>query len=92
MLGAVTEPSALGTRLQDGAIAAARRALAALGTHQATADLEDYRKMLAWLAEEIANAAREGGFLGFGGERVSDGEQRFLIKLYEVVKTGDAAL
>lgn len=92
MLGAVTEPSALGTRLQDGAIAAARKALAALGTHQATADLEDYRKMLAWLAEEIANAAREGGFLGFGGERVSDGEQRFLIKLYEVVKTGDAAL
>ena len=92
MLGSVTEPSALGTQLQDGAIAAARKALAALGAHQATADMDDYRKMLVWLAEEVANAAREGGFLCFGGERVSEGEQKFLDMLHEVVKTGDAAL
>ncbi len=92
MLGSVTEPSAFGTQLQDGAIAAAHKALAALRTHQATADMEDYRKMLAWLAEEVANAAREGSFFGFGGVRVSEGEQKFLDKLYEVVKTGDAAL
>ena len=92
MLGSVTEPSAFGTRLQDGAIAAAREALAALRTHQARADMEDYRKMLAWLAEEVANAAREGDFLGFGGVRVSEGEQKFLNKLYEIVKTGGDSL
>ncbi|MCP5140304.1 MAG: hypothetical protein H6979_10640 [Chromatiales bacterium] len=91
LLGSVTEPSAFGTQLQDGAIAATRKALAALGAHQATADMKDYRKMLAWLAEEVANAAREGSFFGFGGVRVSEGEQKFLDKLYAVVKTGDAA-
>lgn len=91
MLGSVIEPSTFGTRLQDGAIAAARKALAALGRHQATADMEDYRKMLAWLAEEVANAAREGGFFGFGGVRVSEGEQKFLNKLYEIVKKDDAS-
>lgn len=85
ILAAVKEVSAFAMQLQDAAIAAARKALAALGAHQATADLEDYRKMLAWLAEEVANASREGGFLGFGGVRVSEGEQQFLNKLYAVV-------
>ena len=34
--------------------------------------------MIAKVAEETANAAKEGGFLGFGGERVSAGEQAFV--------------
>jgi len=48
-----------------------REALAALQSREATADAEDYRKMLAWLAGRVANASKEGDFLGFGGERVS---------------------
>ena len=92
ILSSVKEAAAFGTALQDGAIAAARKALAALRAHQVTTDVEDYRKMLAWLAEEVANAAREGSFLGFGGVRVREGEQKFLNKLYEVVGKADAAL
>ncbi len=92
ILSSVKEASAFGSALQDEAIAAARKALAALDAHQAMADVEDYRKMLAWLAEEVANAAREGSFLGFGGVRVSEGEQKFLNKLNEVVGKGDATL
>jgi hypothetical protein len=92
LLSSVKDASAFGPQLQDGAIAAARKALTALDARQATTDASDYRKMLAWLAEEVANAAREGSFLGFGGVRVSEGEQTFLNKLYAVVGKADAAL
>jgi hypothetical protein len=71
--------------LQEAALEAARAALNALLDRTATADAEDFRKMLAWLAEKVANASKEGDFLGFGGERVSDGERRFLTRLYGVV-------
>ena len=38
----------------------------------------DYKNWVINIATEVANAAKEGGFLGFGGTRVSDGEQTFL--------------
>jgi len=37
-----------------------------------------YRKMLVDIAERAANASKEGGFLGFGGVRVSDSEHLFI--------------
>lgn len=42
------------------------------------AEAEAYRKMLADVAEKAAEASKEGGFLGFGGARVSDKEQAFI--------------
>jgi len=36
-------------------------------------------------AQRTANAAKEGGFLGFNAERVSEGEQKMLDKLGEVL-------
>lgn len=71
--------------LQDAAIDATHAALNALLDRNANADAEDFRKMLAWLAEKVANASKEGDFLGFGGERVSEGERKFLTRLYGVV-------
>ena len=44
-----------------------------------------YRAWLNAAAQEAANAAKEGGFLGFHAERVSEGEQRMLDKLAEVL-------
>jgi hypothetical protein len=44
-----------------------------------------YREWLQTAAQEAANAAKEGGFLGFHAERVSEGEQRMLDKLAEVL-------
>jgi hypothetical protein len=41
--------------------------------------------MLGGIAEKIANASKEGGFLGFGGERVSEGERVFIGKLNELL-------
>jgi hypothetical protein len=42
----------------------------------------------AWLlatAKRSADAAKEGGFMGFKAERVSQGEQDMLTKLSEVL-------
>ena len=44
-------------------------------------DAEAYRAWLKDAAQEAANAAKEGGFLGFHAVRVSEGEQRMLDKL-----------
>jgi len=37
-----------------------------------------YKQMVMGVAEKAANASKEGGFLGFGGVRVSTAEQSFL--------------
>jgi hypothetical protein len=44
-----------------------------------------YREWLQSAARQAADAAKEGGFLGFHAERVSEGEQRMLDKLAEVL-------
>jgi hypothetical protein len=46
---------------------------------------EAYRAWLKDATREAANAAKEGGFLGFHAVRVSKGEQRMLDKLAEAL-------
>ena len=49
---------------------------------------EDAAALRDWLlaaAQEAANAAKEGGFLGFHAERVSEGEQKMLDRLREAL-------
>ena len=48
-------------------------------------EADAYRDWLRSAAQEAANAAKEGGFMGFHAERVSEGEQRMLDKLAEVL-------
>jgi hypothetical protein len=48
-------------------------------------DAEAYRAWLVDAAREAADAAKEGGFLGFHAVRVSEGEQRMLDKLAEAL-------
>ncbi len=36
----------------------------------------EYRDWVMQIAEKVAMSAKEGGFLGFGGERLSDGEKQ----------------
>jgi hypothetical protein len=48
-------------------------------------EADAYRDWLRTAAQEAANAAKEGGFMGFRAERVSEGEQRMLEKLAEVL-------
>jgi hypothetical protein len=49
---------------------------------------EDATAVREWLlaaAQEAANAAKEGGFMGFHAERVSEGEQKMLDSLRDVL-------
>ena len=41
-------------------------------------ETDAYRQMIVAIAGNAANASKEGGFLGFGGVRVSDKEQAFM--------------
>jgi hypothetical protein len=57
-----------------------------LVSEKATAeDAAAMRELLMDAAQEAANAAKEGGFLGFRAERVSEGEQRMLNSLREAL-------
>jgi hypothetical protein len=44
-----------------------------------------FREFLMTAAQRAADAAKEGGFMGFKAERVSEGEQKMLDKLGEAL-------
>jgi hypothetical protein len=67
--------------LRRNAIAKAQSAVAMLGSKATPEEASAYRGMLIRVAEAVASAAKEGGFLGLGGERVSTAEQDFLDEL-----------
>jgi hypothetical protein len=48
-------------------------------------DAAAFREWLLAAAQEAANAAKEGGFMGFRAERVSEGEQKMLDRLRDVL-------
>jgi hypothetical protein len=62
-------------------------------SRQAPEEVVAYKQWLMDIASGVANAAKEGGFLGFGGERVSEGERLTLGLLSDALgmKTQDAS-
>jgi hypothetical protein len=84
-LKTLTDRTALNAHLQKAATDAVSAALAALSAKGATADTAAFRALLAGIGDKVANASSEGGFLGFGGERVSEGERQFLSQLNALV-------
>ena len=44
-----------------------------------------FREWMVTAAQDSANAAKEGGFLGIGATRVSEGEERMLATLREIL-------
>jgi hypothetical protein len=59
--------------------------LTLLGQKASPEEVAAYKQMVSTVAERTANAAKEGGFLGFGGERVSAAEHAFLDQLKGVL-------
>lgn len=60
----------------------------AMGILRAKASADDVSAYKTWLtdiADKISKSAKEGGFLGFGGELVSDGEEVFLAALKQSI-------
>lgn len=77
-----------------GAAEVAAAAIAALGEiaqiadAKGGADAAGYKQWVYASAEKVANAASEGGFLGFGGVKVSDKERATLAQLASALKLG----
>jgi hypothetical protein len=44
-----------------------------------------YKQVIVHLAERIANASKEGGFLGFGGTRYTENEQALVAAIQETL-------
>jgi hypothetical protein len=63
-----------------------KQAIALVKSKGTPEEVAAYEKMMAAVAEKVANAAKEGTFFGFGGERVSAGEKAFLDELNATLK------
>ena len=59
----------------------ALRALSALLDAKAPADAAAYKTWLSHVANAVAEAAPEGGFLGFGGTQVSEAEKASVAQI-----------
>jgi hypothetical protein len=53
-------------------------------------EADAFRRWLLTVAQAAADAAKEGGFMGFGAEQVSQGEQRMLGELREALGVTEA--
>lgn len=49
-------------------------------------DIDAYGSFILQIAQTVAQAAKEGGFLGFGGKRVSDAETEILNTLQSTIE------
>jgi hypothetical protein len=70
--------SAVLTRIKEATNLLSRKATA----EEVTA----YKQVIMSVAETTANASKEGGFLGFGGVRVSDAEKSYLNEIKAVLQ------
>ncbi|HJX07192.1 MAG TPA: hypothetical protein VJ736_03890 [Actinomycetota bacterium] len=65
------------------------RAVDGIVAAKATPEETDaFREWLIVTAQAAADAAKEGGFMGFGAERVSAGEQAMLDKIRSALRKG----
>jgi len=74
-------PGATPGQVQEAAAEILRRTSALLATKATPEETEEIKVWLAKVAQATAEAAKEGGFLGFGGVSVSDQEKAALAML-----------
>lgn len=63
-------------------------ALTIARTKASKSDASTYQGLLITVAQQVAGASKEGGFLGMGGEMVSSDEKAAIDALVSVVRTG----
>jgi hypothetical protein len=67
--------------LKNAVLERVESAVALVAAKASPAEADAYRQMLVGVAQQAAQASKEGGFLGFGGVRVSDKEQAFITEV-----------
>jgi hypothetical protein len=80
-----TDIKSMRESLQAMAADKAGKAVATLKLKGAAGDLDAYRAFLVDLADRTAKAAKEGSFMGFGGERVSEGERTVIARISQAL-------
>ncbi len=62
-------------KIREQVLADSRAVAELLASKASPEEADEYKEWTMGLAANVAKAAKEGGFLGFGGQRVSEGEQ-----------------
>jgi hypothetical protein len=68
-----------------------REALAILATKATPEEADAYKAFVMTVAQAVASAHKEGGFLGVGGEQISDAEKQALDELSTTLGSPPAA-
>lgn len=76
-----TPPAQLAGRIKMMALDRVRAAVALLNSKGTADDVKAYSDWISGLAQQVAESAKEGAFLGFGGQRVSEGETAVLKEI-----------
>jgi hypothetical protein len=79
------DAKAMRDQMQNAAAEKAEAANAILKQKGSPEDLNAFRQLLMNIADRTANAAKEGSFLGFGGERVSEGERAVIKRISQAL-------
>jgi thioredoxin-like negative regulator of GroEL len=77
--------------VHDEAVAGLREAVAILERVATQDEVVEYKRFVYALAESVARAHKEGGFLGIGGTPVSAGEQAALDEIAAIFDEAPAA-
>jgi hypothetical protein len=77
----VAKPGELKTKAVEGL-----RQVSALLEAKTPDDAPAFKAWLQTIAQRVAEAAKEGGFLGFGGVQVSDAEKATLAEISGALK------
>jgi len=76
------------SRLLEHAIQRIRQAAEMLDARMEQGEAVEFKQVLLDLAQRVAEAAREGGFLGLGGQVISPREQEALQRIAETLRVG----
>lgn len=63
-----------------------RQAIWLVSAKASPEDAQAYKDMLMQVVESTAKAAKEGGFLGMGGEQINDKERTVMAELQDVIR------
>jgi hypothetical protein len=80
-----------GGNIADLATERLREAIRILEAKAAPAEVDAYKKFVMTVAQAVASAHKEGGFLGIGGKQISDAENQALDEISTALGTPPAA-